>query len=194
MRLSLEELSEVLALAEDNLFEDVAVAPGKTIALRGATPAEYLTCVVRRVPAERAKFLGSVKAGIEEAEAKDAAEKPAKGKGKAKTVEVEADPQFDFLAYVEAQLDSGPEGMAALVAACAGFGGNEGAEAMFVRHPMLVDLHAVADRLTRGSTKVSHDAFSEAVGALVWGAPTKPTPGQSSPATEGNQPLDAAQS
>lgn len=170
-RLSLEELVDVLDMADDVEFEDVDVGGGKVIPVRGATPAEYVTCVVRRIPAERAKFLGSVRAGFEEASA-EAASKAGQ----------RVEPAFDFLGFVEAQLDSGPEGMAALVAACAGYGGNEAVERRFVRHPRLGDLYAVADRKTRGTTPESHAAFSEAVGGLIWGAPMQ-TPEPSSPAS-----------
>lgn len=170
-KLTIDQLAIALAAADDGGGEDFELSPGHVVPVRGASPADYIRFVVRRCPAERAKFLENVRAGARQgiAEAEGS-------KGKAKPV----DPTDAIVAFVEAQLDGGPEAQAALCAACLGFPGDAAAEKRLLGYRRLPELHAVCDRLTRGDTPESQEAFSEAVSDQIWGTPTKPKPGPSS--------------
>lgn len=174
-KLTIDQLAIALAAADDGGGEEFELSPGHVVTLRGASPADYVRCVVRRQPAERAKFLQNVRAGA----AIGIAEAKADGAAGSAPGAKDVDPTDAIVAFVESQLDGGPEAMAALCAVCIGFPANAAAEQRLLGYARLPELYAACDRLTRGDTPESHEAFSEAVSDLIWGTPTKPKPGPS---------------
>ncbi|GBU19014.1 MULTISPECIES: hypothetical protein [unclassified Methylobacterium] len=179
-RVSEQTLIAAMAMADDGggePFELVPAAEGRpafVIDVRPAQPGEYLVYCIRRIKGERARYLESTKAGIElgraEAKAKEEADagipaKPLTAKQvAAELAKAEDDAAAALIDQVNVQIDSGPESMAALAAICIGHPGNETIERRLIRSPRLLELHAVAARLT-----FSQPNFHDAVSAYVWG-------------------------
>lgn len=189
-RMTREEGLALLDFAGDATHELFELAPGKVIRVRGATAGEFFKYVVRRNAAERANFIDGVAKG--EALGKALREKlKAEGREEATPEELkeleDQEVELDMVAFANAKLDSGPEGMAALCAVCVEdgqFAGDEVFEARLIRHPRFTALYAVANRMTRGADP---SGFSQAVGDMAWGripteiSTTSTTPSETSP-------------
>ena len=149
-------------------YEDFELEPARdgrpavTIRYRGATPAEYVKCVVRRIPAEREIYVRSAKLS-EAVIARDAENARRVSQGLDPLPDYE--PEADLVEYINVRIDSGPEAMAALICTCTDKGGNEALEARWLRHPRFRPFYLACKAKTEGQDP---EGFSQEAADILW--------------------------
>lgn len=158
-KLSDSQYIALMGLADDDEYREFAIAPGKVMRYRGATPAEYVAYLLRRNKAERAQFVHGVRMGKLIAEREALAEA-----GEAVPPLKPEEKASGLVEMAEARLDAGPEAMAMLVCICTDQPGNEALERRWLSSPRLPAFYAECKEATEGGRE---DFFGE-VSDIVW--------------------------
>jgi len=208
VKLTQAEADDLWEFYEDEDYETFELAPArngkpaKVVRLRGATVAEYVKYVVRRVPSVEASYVEAIRVGGAEAKAAEdakaaAAKEPEEvpfgtrraapvAEPAAKPDAAEAEPKDEdkpdpvTLAMMLVAKGNAAEGAieerAALIAVCVGKPGDEAFEREIVSHPRFYALSDRADFKTKGADPFAFSA--DVTSALLVGLPRAPEPAE----------------